>query len=546
MSVARYDAVVVGAGPNGLTAAVTLARAGRSVLCVEAADVLGGAASTAELTLPGFRHDVFSAVHPAGIASPVFADLNLERHGLRWVQPELAMVHPLPGGRGAALSRDLAHTGRSLDALGDGDGRRWVEFAGPYLRHFEAVRRTMLSGFPPIGGPARLLPAFKLQGSLEFVRLLLMSAEGLAGELLRGEGAAWLYGSSLHGDAPLDGAGSAIAGVWLNLLGHAVGWPSPEGGAGAITSALASLLHELGGETRTSTPAARVLVSRRRVTGVELAGGERVASRTVITTTTPQGLVALAGDALGDGYTRRALRFRFGPQTVKLDWALDAPVPWTNEDARRAGTVHVGGTAGELRAALLDISRGRLPEDPFLLSGQQSIADPTRAPAGKHTMWAYTHTPAGVDWGRERERFADAIERQVERFAPGFRDRILARHIMAPGDLEARNASLPGGDVGHGSYALDQLIFRPVPSLNPYSTPVRGLFIGGASTFPGGAVHGVNGYAAARAALRGERIPRPPRMRRLGRAASARTRPVPAAGLQEPQDQRQQQGEAGR
>ena len=517
MSADRYDAIVVGAGPNGLTAAVTLARGGRSVLVVEAAPTLGGAASTAELTLPGFKHDVFSAVHPAGIASPVFADLELERHGLRWVQPELAMVHPLPGGRGAALSRDLDYTVRSLDALGAGDGRRWAGFVGPYLRHFEAVRATMLAGFPPAAGPARLLPALKIGGTLEFVRLLLMSAEALAGEVLRGDGAAWLYGSSLHGDAPLNGAGSAIAGVWLNVLGHAVGWPSPAGGAGAITGALASRLRELGGEARTSAPAARVLSSRGRVTGVELEGGERIAARTVITTTTPQGLVALAGDALGDSYTRRALRFRFGPQTIKLDWALDGPVPWENEDARRAGTIHVGGSTDDLRTALRDVQRGRLPEDPFLLSGSQSVADPTRAPAGKHTMWAYTHTPAGVDWGHARERFADTIERQVERFAPGFRDRILARHVMAPGDLEARNRSLPGGDVGHGSYAMDQLIFRPVPSLNPYSTPVRGLFIGGACTFPGGAVHGVNGHAAARAALRESRIPRLPAAVRLPR-----------------------------
>jgi phytoene dehydrogenase-like protein len=516
VSDARYDAVVVGAGPNGLTAAITLARGGRSVLCVESTGTLGGAASTAELTLPGFRHDVFSAVHPAGIASPVFADLGLERHGLRWIQPELAMVHPLPGGRAATLSRELADTAASLDALSPGDGQRWRDLVEPYLRHFAAVRATMLAGFPPAAGPARLLPALKLQGTLEFVRLLLMSAEALGGELFGGEGAAWLYGSSLHGDAPLDGAGSAIAGVWLNLLGHAVGWPSPEGGAGSITGALASCLHELGGETRTSAPVARVLADRRRVTGVELADGSRIAARTVVATTTPHGLVKLAGDALGDSYTRRALRFRYGPQTVKVDWALDAPIPWDNEDARRAGTVHVGGTAADLRGALLDVARGRLPDDPFLLSGQQTIADPTRAPAGKHTAWAYTHTPAGVDWSRERERFADAIECQIERFAPGFRERILARHVMAPSDREARNASLPGGDVGHGSYAMDQLIFRPVPSLNPYSTPVRGLFIGGASTFPGGAVHGVNGHAAARAALREARIPRPPRLRWRG------------------------------
>ena len=511
----RYDAVVVGTGPNGLTAAVTLARGGRAVLCVEAATTLGGAAQTAELTLPGFRHDVFSAVHPAGIASPVFAELELEHHGLRWIQPELAMVHPLPGGRGAALSRDLAYTAASLDALAPGDGRRWAQFAAPYLRHFGALRAMMLAGFPPVAGPARMVGALKVQGMLEFARLLLMPADALAGEIFRGDGAAWLFGSSLHGDAPLNGSGSAIAGVWLNLLGHAVGWPSPEGGAGAITGALAARLRELGGETRTGAPVQRVLTSARGVTGIELAGGERIAARTVVATTTPHGLVEIAGEALGDAYVRRALRFRYGPETVKLDWALDAPIPWENEDARRAGTVHVGGAPEQIRGALHEVAGGRLPEHPFLLSGQQTIADPTRAPAGKHTAWAYTHTPAGVEWtAQRRERFANAMESQIERFAPGFRERVLARHVMAPGDLHARNASLPGGDVGHGSYAIDQLIFRPVASLKPYATPVRGLFIGGASSFPGGAVHGVNGHAAARAALREARMPRLPKLPR--------------------------------
>jgi phytoene dehydrogenase-like protein len=349
---------------------------------------------------------------------------------------------------------------------------------------------------------------------LEFVRLLLTSAEALAGEIFRGEGAAWLYGSALHGDAPLDGAGSAIAAIWLNLMGHADGWPSPEGGAGAITQALAGCLREHGGAVRTGARAERVHTHRRRVTGVMLADGTSIATRIVVATTTPHGLLRLAGDALGDAYARRAIRFRYGPQTMKLDWALDAPVPWESEDARRAGTIHVGGTVAALRAALLDVAAGRLPERPFLLSGSQSVADPTRAPAGKHTMWAYTHVPPGVDWAAERERFADVIESQVERFAPGFRDTVLARHVMAPGDLEARNENLVGGDVGGGSYGMDQLIFRPVPSLSPYATPVRGLFLGSASAFPGGAVHGIPGHAAARAALRGARVPHVPELLR--------------------------------
>jgi phytoene dehydrogenase-like protein len=515
----HYDAVVVGGGPNGLTAAVTLARAGRSVLVVEAAPALGGATATEELTLPGFRHDVFSAVHPAAVASPVFAELELElaRHGLRWIHPELAMVHPLPDGRAAVLDRDLARTVASLEALAPGDGRRWKATVEPYLRHYEAVRATMLAGFPPAAGPARLAAAFKLQGSLEFVRLLLLSAEAFARELFEGEGAAWLYGSALHGDAPMDGAGSAIAAFWLDLMGHAGGWPSPEGGAGRIADALAGCLRGHGGATRVGARAERVHVQRRRVTGVALADGSTIATRTVVATTTPHGLLRLAGDALGDAYTRRAMRFRYGPQTVKLDWALDAQIPWDSDDARRAGTVHVGGTVAEVRAALLDVARRRLPEHPFLLSGQQSVADPTRAPAGKHTAWAYTHVPAGVDWSAERERFADVVERQVERFAPGFRDIVLARHVMAPRDLERRDENLVGGDVGGGSYGLDQLIFRPVPSLTPYATPVRGLFIGSAAAFPGGAVHGVPGHAAARAALLEARIPRVPELLRRRR-----------------------------
>jgi len=513
----RYDAVVVGAGPNGLVAAITLARGGRSVLVVEAAPALGGSTATEELTLPGFHHDVFSAVHPATIASPVFAELGLEHHGLRWIHPELAMVHPLPDGRAAVLDRDLSRTVASLEELAAGDGRRRKTLVEPYLRHFEAVRATMLSGFPPAGGPARLVAAFKLQGSLEFARLLLLSAEALAGELFEGESAAWLYGSSLHGDAPLAGAGSAIAAVWLNLMGHREGWPSTEGGAGRIADALAGCLQELGGVTRVGARAERVHAQRRRVTGVALADGSTIATRTVIATTTPHGLLRLAGDALGDAYTRRAMRFRYGPETVKLDWALDTPIPWESEDARRAGTVHVGGTTAQVHEALLDVARRRLPEHPFLLSGQQSIADPTRAPEGKHTAWAYTHVPAGVDWSAERGRFADVVERQVERFAPGFRETVLARHVMAPGDLQQRNENLVGGDVGGGSYGLDQLIFRPMPSLSPYSTPVRGLFLGSASAFPGGAVHGVPGYAAARAALREARVPRAPELLRRRR-----------------------------
>ena len=505
----RYDAAVIGSGPNGLVAAITLARAGRSVVVLEGATSLGGAATTQELTLPGFRHDVFSAVHPAGAASPVFAALPLAQHGLRWVHPGLPMAHPLPDGRAAILARDPAGTAHSLDALAWGDGARWKGLVEPYLRRFAAVRDTMLSTFPPIGGPLRLLAGLRLEGTLEFARLVLLSAEALAAELFHGEGRAWLFGSALHGDAPLDGSGSAITAVYLNLLGHAVGWPSPEGGAGRLTGALAGHLHELGGQTRTAARAQHVHVRRGRVVGVSVAGGDHVEAPVVVATTTPHELLRLAGDALADRYTRRLLRFRYGPATFKLDWALDGPIPWASEDARRAGTVHVGGSTADIRGALGAVRDGRLPDQPFLLSGQQSIADPTRAPAGKHTAWAYTHVPSGRDWAAERERFADTVERQVERFAPGFRERILARHVMSPGELQRRNANLVQGDVSGGSYDLDQLVFRPVPALDPYRTPLRGLYLGSASAFPGGAVHGLPGYGAARSALRGAvRLPR--------------------------------------
>ena len=509
MSAERFDAVVVGGGPNGLAAAIALARAGRAVVVLEAQPRLGGAVATEELTLPGFHHDVFSSVYPAGAASPVFARMPLHDFGLRWVQPELPMAHPLPDGRAAVLARDVEATAASLDALAPGDGDGWRELVAPYLRRFGALRDTMLAGFPPVAGGAKLLSGLGLGGTLEFARLLLSSADALGRELFRASGSkAWLFGAALHGDAPVAGAGSAISGLYLNLLGHAVGWPSPEGGAGRLADALVGHLRALGGVTRTGARVTRVDGSGGRVRAVELADGTRVQTRLALLDTPPHALVALAGDALPEAYVRKLVRFRPGPRTLKLDWALDGPVPWEAREARRAGTVHVGGDAAEIRAALLEVEAGRMPARPFLLSGQQSVADPSRAPAGKHTAWAYTHVPEEVDVAAAVE----AVEAQMERFAPGFRDLVLARHVLAPADLEARDANLVGGDVGGGSYALDQLVFRPVPSLSPYRTPLRGLYLGSASAFPGGAVHGVPGDAAARAALTDDRLGRPRRL----------------------------------
>ena len=501
-------ALVVGSGPNGLAAAITLAEAGRDVTVLEAAGRAGGAVATEELTLPGFLHDTFSAVYPATAASPVFARMPLERHGLHWVHPRRCYAHPLPGGHAAALSRDVGETAATLDALHPGDGEAWRRFATPYLEHWGAWRDTMLAGFPPIRGAARLLASHGIGGSLDFAKLLLTPASSLAAQLFSHDGSrAWLYGSAMHGDVPPQGAGSAIAAAHLNLMGHTVGWPSPEGGAGRLAAALVGHLESLGGRVRTGAGVTRVGVERGRAVGVELEGGERVPGRLVVADVTPAGLLALAGDALGSRYASALRAWRPGPATLKLDWALDGPIPWAAPEAREAGTVHVGGTETEVLDALSPTGSG-LHERPFMLLGQQSLADPTRAPAGKHTAWAYTHGPREADWAGETERHVERMEAQVERFAPGFRELILARHVLGPAELERRNRNLEHGDVGAGSYELDQVVFRPVPSLNPYRTPVRGLYIGSASTFPGGAVHGVSGHTAARYALAEARVRR--------------------------------------
>jgi phytoene dehydrogenase-like protein len=462
------DALVIGSGPNGLAAAIRLAEAGRDVVVLEAASAPGGAVRTEELTLPGFKHDTFSSVYPAGAASPVWGRMPLADFGLEWVQPEAASAQVLPDGRAAVLYRDVARTAYSLEALHPGDGEAWARFARPFLAHFDALRDTMLSGFPPVGGPLRL--ARSPRALAELTRLLAGSAVGLGKRLFASEGArTWLYSAAAHGDAPPDAAGSAIAAFYLNLLGHAVGWPSPRGGASGLSDALVGYLRSLGGTIRMGTPVERIEIAGGRVTGV-WAAGEAFTAPVVIATVMPQALLRMA--SLNGWYRTALSRFRVGPNTTKLDWALDGPIPWLAEAARGAGTVHVG-----------DRSTG------FILVGQQSVADPSRAPEGKHTAWAYTH--GGLD-----------MEAEIERFAPGFRDLVLARHELRPSDLEARDANLIGGDVGAGSYNLRQVVFRPVPKLSPYTTPVRGLYLGGASTFPGGAVHGVPGDAAARAALR--------------------------------------------
>jgi phytoene dehydrogenase-like protein len=510
-----YDALVVGSGPNGLAAAIEMARSGWRVLVLEASERAGGGVSSEELTLPGFVHDTFSAVHPAAAASPVFARMPLERHGLRWVHPRACLAHVLDNGRAVGLYRDLDETVASLEAIDARDGESWREFAAPLVGDFEPLRDTMLSGFPPLGGPARLTAALGPRATLGFARLLLTPARSFGERLFEDDGTrAWLYGSALHSDAPLTARGSAMAAAYMMLLGHGAGWPSPEGGAGRLADALVSHLRELGGEVRTGAEVTRIVVERGRAVGVEINGGEPVGSPTVIADLMPGALVRLTGDALPARYAAALCHYRAGPATLKLDWALGGPIPWIARRAHEAGTVHVGGSARELLASTAPADG--LPERPFMLVGQQSLADPSRAPEGKHTAWAYTHGPQSLDWAGELERHVERMEAQVERFAPGFRNLILARHVLGPADLQRRNANLIGGDVGGGSYVLDQLVFRPVRSLSPYRTPVRGLYLGSAATFPGGAVHGVPGHAAARVALVEARVRRPLAAWRMG------------------------------
>ena len=505
----KVDAVVIGSGPNGLAAAIRLARAGRSVVVCEAEDQAGGAVKTQELVEAGYLSDTFSAVYPAAAASPVFARLPLAEHGLEWVHPEAAMAHPMPDGRAGVLYRDVDRTAAHLDDLHAGDGAAWKAWAQPWLDAFPPLRDTMLGGFPPLPGAAKLLAARGIDGMLDFARLLLMPAAHLADELFEGPHArAWLFGSVLHADVPAEGSGSAIAGAYLHLLGHAVGWPSPRGGASSLTNALVGHLTDLGGEVRLSTPVQRIVASDGRTVGVVTEGGERLRAPIVVATTTPHGLLGLVGDAMPTRYARRLDKFVYGPRTVKVDWSLDGPAPWTAPEARTAGTVHVGGEAEAVTAQTGAVARGEVPEKPFMLFGQQSVADPTRAPEGGHTAWAYTRVPAQVTGTQAVVDHVERMTDQVERFAPGFRDLVRQRYVQGPMDLQAGDRNLVGGDVGGGSYVLHQTVFRPVPALVPYATPIRGLWLGSSSAFPGGAVHGVPGWSAAGYALAASRIGR--------------------------------------
>jgi phytoene dehydrogenase-like protein len=466
-----YDAVVVGSGPNGLAAAVELARNGKRVAVLEAMSTIGGGARSAEITLPGFVHDLGSAIHPLGYASPYFRSLPLEDHGLEWIHPDAPLAHPLDGGEAAVLERSIGETAAGLG-----------HDAAAYRRLMEpgSADAARIADFF-VGKPSLLRHPLALASS--GVRAL-GDAEGLAKSVFEGEKARDLFaGNAAHSFLPLDQPPSAMFGLLLGTLGHAFGWPFPRGGSQSLADALASFFVSLGGEIYTSSP----------VFAVE----DVPRTRAVLFDVTPRQLLDIAGEHFTEGYNNALKRYRYGPGVFKMDFALDGPIPWAAEGCRRAGTVHLGGTLDEVAAGEAAVGRGEHPERPFILLAQQSLFDGTRAPEGKHTVWAYCHVPNGSTFD-----MTERIEAQIERFAPGFRDRILAKTAAGTAELERWNPNLVGGDINGGYMDLRQLFTRPMPRPNPYSTPARGLYICSSSTPPGGGVHGMSGYFAALMALR--------------------------------------------
>jgi phytoene dehydrogenase-like protein len=511
---AQVDAVVIGAGPNGLVAANLLADQGWDVLVLEAQPEPGGAVRSAELTKPGYAHDVFSSFYPLGAASPVLRQLRLEDHGLRWRRAPLVLAHPVPDGRCAVLSTDLDETAASLDTFAPGDGDAWRELYDLWDRLGDDVVQALLRPFPPVGPAARLLGRLRPTEVLRFVRFVLLPVRRMAEEAFQGEGGRLLLaGNALHADLAPETAGSGIFGWLLSALGQQLGFPVPEGGAGRLTDALVNRLQHAGGTLRTDTAVTGIEVEHGRAVAVRTAAGETIWARRAILADVgaPALYQRLLPAEVVPERTRRDLRhFQYDNGTVKVDWAIDGEVPWTAEQARQAGTVHVADSLNHLTAAAAHLASGRIPATPFLLMGQMHVADPTRSPAGTGTVWAYTHVPNGARLeGPELERFADHMEELVEAYAPGFRQCVTARHVMGPADLEARNANLVGGAINGGTAALyQQLVFRPVPGFRTATTPIGGLYLASASAHPGGGVHGACGANAAHAALRGRGLSR--------------------------------------
>ncbi|TSK08521.1 MAG: NAD(P)/FAD-dependent oxidoreductase [Geobacter sp.] len=464
------DAVVVGSGPNGLAAAITLARAGLKVTVVEAAPSIGGGTRSEALTLPGFLHDVCSAIHPLAASSPFFRALPLSEHGLTWLYPEVQLAHPLESDEAALLYRDLAATSARLEK----DADRYLALFSPIVAHWEELALDLLA---PLHFPQHPV-SFARFGLYGLLPATLLGRSAFGGDPAR----ALFAGMAAHSFLPLERPLSGAFGLILGALAHVAGWPVAQGGSGAVSSALASYLRQLGGEI---------------VTGCAINSlAELPAARIVMLDLTARQLERLAGDKLPAAYRRRLAGYRYGPGIFKIDWALNAPIPWRAEGCRRAATVHVGGSAAEIALGEREVCRGAHPERPFVLVAQPTVVDPSRAPEKKHVAWGYCHVPCGSTFD-----MTERIEAQMERFAPGFRDLVLARHTRNCVQYQQYNANLIGGDINGGVQDLRQFLCRPT-LFAPYRTPLPGLYLCSSGTPPGGGVHGMCGYHAARLALR--------------------------------------------
>jgi len=534
----RRDAVVVGAGPNGLVAANVLAGAGWEVEVLEAQPEPGGAVRSGELTLPGFVHDRFSSFYPLGLASPAMQAMDLTAHGLRWRQPEVPVAHPASDGSVAYVSRDPAETAAALGRFADGDDDAWRRMYGLWQRAGGPLRDALFSPFPPVRGGLRLAGALGARGTLDFARFGLLPVRRLGEEWFGGEGARRLLaGNALHADFSPEQPGSGVYGWVLVGMAQEYGFPVAEGGSGQLTAALVRRLESRGGRVTCDTRVTEVVVERGRTRGVRTAGGDAITARRAVLAdvSAPALYLDLLDRAHVPARVLAALeRFQFGNSTFKVDWALDGPIPWLAEETGAAGTVHIAESVDALTRATTELILREVPAEPFLVCGQYARTDPTRQPEGKETFWSYTHVPQDVrgDAGpegltgrwdeREREAFADRVAKQIERVAPGFRDRVLARHVTAPADFEAQDDNLRGGALNGGTAQLhQQLVFRPIPGLARAETPVRGLYLASSAIHPGGGVHGACGYNAARAALRA-RGPARHAAGRLARAAAGR------------------------
>ncbi|QCQ91331.1 phytoene desaturase family protein [Rhodococcus sp. SGAir0479] len=521
----QVDAIVIGAGPNGLVGAITLADRGWDVLVLEAEETPGGAVRSGELH-PGFRYDRFSAFYPLSAVSPAFETLDLQAHGLSWSRAPIAVAHPLSADDeyAPAVHPDPADTAAELEQFRRGDGDRWFDLYRTWERIRAPLLDTLFGPFPPLRGPAKLLRELGSAEALRILRFLLLPANRMGQELFRGEAAkVLLLGNALHADVPPDAPVSGAMGFLLGMLAQDVGFPVPVGGAGALTDALVRRLESAGGRVECNSRVDGVTVESGAATGVRLADGRTFrARRAVLADVSAPALYEklLPQDAVPANVRSALENFEWDTPVVKLNYALRQKIPWKADAVRRAGTVHVGGDTTKLAKWHTQLAAGEIPEHPFLLVGQMTTADPSRSPEGTESAWAYTHLPRGVADDASAEKLAERTDEQLERFAPGFASNVIARTVQRPSDLERDDANLVDGAVNGGTAQLhQQLVFRPIPGSSRPETPVKNLFLASASAHPGGGVHGVCGFNAARAALAEHSVSGPVR-RRLNRAVA--------------------------